>query len=254
MKLASWNVNSIKTRLPHVTAWLAAHKPDALLLQELKGLDFPADAFEALGYKHAAVTQKSYNGVAILSPHDIAVVLDRLPGEDADEQARYLEADINGIRVINIYLPNGNPVDSDKFPYKLRWMERLRARLAQLRQDEVPFLVGGDFNIIPEAEDCYDPAAWANDALFRPESRAQFRALQYLGLTDALRVANRAPQQYTYWDYQGGAWPANKGIRIDHFLLSPPLADRLDHCVIDAEPRGREQPSDHTPIIVTLAS
>jgi exodeoxyribonuclease-3 len=254
MKLASWNVNSIKTRLPHVTAWLEGHKPDVLMLQELKGVEFPAGHFEGLGYKSAAVTQKSYNGVAVLARHDIDVVLEKLPGDDGDEQARYIEADIDGVRVINIYLPNGNPVESEKFAYKLRWMERLRARLASLRQDEVPFAVGGDFNVIPEPEDCYSPQAWEGDALFRPESRAQFRALKYLGLTDALRAVNHARGQYTFWDYQYGAWPANKGIRIDHFLLSPPLADRLVNCVIDAAPRAQEQPSDHTPIIVELAA
>jgi exodeoxyribonuclease-3 len=254
MRIATWNVNSLKTRLPHVTAWLAAHKPDILMLQELKGLDFPADAFTALGYKSAAVTQKTYNGVAILSPHDINVVLDKLPGDDADEQARYLEADINDIRVINIYLPNGNPVDSEKYPYKLRWMERLRARLADLRRDRMPFLVGGDFNVIPHARDCFDPKAWKDDALFRPETRAQFRALLNLGLTDALRAVNGAAAQYTYWDYQYNAWPANKGIRIDHFLLSPALTDRLQSCTVDRDERGREQPSDHTPVMIEVAA
>ena len=254
MRIATWNVNSIKTRLPHVTAWVAAHKPDVLMLQELKGLDFPADAITQAGYKHAAVTQKSYNGVAILSPHDIHVVLDKLPGDDADEQARYLEADINNIRVINIYLPNGNPVDSEKYPYKLRWMQRLRARLETLRNDRVPFLVGGDFNVIPEARDCFDPKAWKDDALFLPQTRAEFRALLNLGLTDALRVVNGADKQYTYWDYQYNAWPANKGIRIDHFLLSPALTDRLANCTVDREERGREQPSDHTPVILEIAA
>ncbi|MBU0799591.1 MAG: exodeoxyribonuclease III [Alphaproteobacteria bacterium] len=254
MKLVSWNVNSIKTRLPHVTTWLEKHQPDVLMLQELKGLEFPTEAFTAIGYQSAAVTQKSYNGVAILARHDIKVVCDKLPGDDEDAQARYLEADVNGVRVIDIYLPNGNPVDTEKFPYKLAWMERLRAHVAQLRRDEVSFAIGGDFNVIPEPEDCYDPKAWVNDALFRPESRAQFRALLHMGLTDALRAVNGAPRQYTYWDYQGNAWPANKGIRIDHFLLSPALADRLIDCTIDPEPRGQEQPSDHTPIMVEIAA
>lgn len=254
MRIASWNVNSIKTRLPYVTEWLATHKPDILMLQELKGLDFPSGHFADLGYKSAAVTQKSYNGVAILSRHYIEVIREKLPGDEDDMQARYLEAEINGVRAINIYLPNGNPVDSEKYPYKLRWMERLRAHLAVLRRDEVPFSVGGDYNVIPEPEDCFDPKAWKDDALFKPETRAQFRALKYMGLTDALRVVNGAPAQYTYWDYQYNAWPANKGIRIDHFLLAPALADKLQSCTIDKTPRGQEQPSDHTPIMIELAA
>lgn len=254
MKIATWNVNSIKTRLPHVTRWLAAQAPDVLMLQELKGLEFPADAFAALGYRSAAVTQKSYNGVALLAREEIKVVCEKLPGDDADEQARYIEADIRGVRMIDIYLPNGNPVESEKFPYKLRWMERLRARLAALRRAEVPFLVGGDFNIIPAPADCHDPRAWEGDALFRPESRAQFRALLHLGLTDALRAVNDQPGEYSYWDYRGGAWPANKGIRIDHFLLSPAVADRLVACRIDKGPRAEEQPSDHTPVVLEIAA
>lgn len=254
MKIATWNVNSLKTRLPHVTAWLAAHNPDVLMLQELKGLDFPSDTFSELGYRTAAVSQKAYNGVALIARHDIAVVLDKLPGEDTDEQARYIEADINGIRIINIYLPNGNPVDSEKYPYKLRWMERLRTRLSDLRRDRVPFLVGGDFNVIPEARDCFDPKAWKDDALFLPQTRAQFGALLNLGLTDALRAVNGADAQYTYWDYQYNAWPANKGIRIDHFLLSPAVTDRLVGCAVDRDERGREQPSDHTPVVLEIAA
>ena len=254
MKIASWNVNSIKTRLGHVTDWLETQKPDVLMIQELKGLDFPAEPFDALGYKNAAVTQKAYNGVAILSKHDIAVQCDKLPGDDGDEQARYLEDDINGVRMVCIYLPNGNPVDTEKFPYKLRWMDRLKDHLATLRSNDVPFLVGGDFNIIPEARDCYNPAAWTDDALFHIDSRRKFRALLNLGLYDALRVHNKAPEQYTYWDYQGGAWQGGKGIRIDHFLLSPPITDRLVSCTIDTVPRGQDKPSDHTPIMIEIAA
>lgn len=254
MKIASWNVNSVKARLGHVKTWLAAREPDVLMLQELKGLEFPQEEFAALGYQSAAVTQKSYNGVAILAKAPMDVVLRALPGDEADEQARYLEVEIEGVRVIDIYLPNGNPVGTEKFSYKLAWMERLRARLQELRVAEVPFVIGGDFNVIPEPEDCYDPAAWIEDALFRPESRAAWRSLQYLGLTDALRAVNKAAGEYTFWDYQAGGWPKNKGIRIDHFLLSPALADRLAGCWIDREPRGWEQPSDHTPVIVEIAA
>ena len=252
MKIASCNVNSIKARLDHVKAWLAAQKPDVLMMQELKGMEFPADVFSDLGYESAFVPQKAYNGVAILSRHKIEPVLTSLPGDGVDGQARYLEATINGIRLINIYLPNGNPVETEKFTYKLAWLDRLKARLAALRREEIPVAVGGDFNVIPEGIDCYDPVLWASDALFRPESRARFRALLNLGYTDAFRVFNHEPRQYTFWDYQAGSWPANKGIRIDHFLLSPALTDRLVSCTIDAGPRALDKASDHTPIIVEL--
>jgi exodeoxyribonuclease-3 len=252
--IASWNVNSIKVRFDHVKRWLEKNQPDLLLLQELKGVDFPADKFEEIGYQSEAVTQKAYNGVAILSKEKSKVVLDHLPGEKSDEHARYLEVDYKDIRVINVYLPNGNPVDSDKFSYKLSWMDRLYAHLKNLRQEKIPFLVSGDFNVIPEDKDCHNPKAWEGDALFRPETHKKWQKLLNLGLSDALRVLNGADGLYTYWDYQGGAWPQNKGIRIDHFLLSPPLTDRLKKCSIDKAPRGEEKASDHTPIIVELAA
>lgn len=252
MKIATWNVNSIKVRGSAVQDWLKAHTVDVLMLQELKGENFPADDFTALGYHSAVVGQKTYNGVATLSRQPARVVLDRLPGDDADEQARYLEVDINNLRLINIYLPNGNPAPGPKYDYKLGWMGRLYARLKTLREEAVPFLVGGDFNVIPEPRDCYDPKAWMNDALYLPETRAKFRALLNLGLTDAFRVHDSRAGQYSFWDYQAGCWPQNKGIRIDHFLLSPGLADRLQSCTIDKEPRGLDNPSDHTPVIVEL--
>ena len=250
MKIATWNVNSIKARTAHAQRWLQRVDPDVLCLQELKGLEFPHGEFDR--YKIKAVGQKAYNGVAILAKHDINIVLDKLPGDDGDEQARYLEADINGVRIVNIYLPNGNPYPGEKFDYKLRWMERLYQRTVDLRKNDVPFLITGDFNVIPEPRDCWDPKAWENDALFRIESRAAFRKLLNLGLTDAFRALNQNDEEYTFWDYQAGCWPQNKGIRIDHFLLSPPVTDKLASCVIDKEPRGEESPSDHTPVIVTL--
>ena len=252
MKIASWNVNSIKQRLGHVLRWLETEKPDALLLQELKGLEFPFAEIEAAGYKAHAVPQKGRNGVALLTPHEAKIVLDRLPGDDADEEARYIEADIDGLRIIGIYAPNGNPVDSEKFPYKLVWLSRLKDRLAVLREKDIAFVICGDFNIIPEDKDCADPEGWRGDALFRPESLAKYRSICHLGLTDAFRVFNRAGGEYTFWDYQAGAWPRNNGIRIDHFLLCPEAADRLQSCRIDKGPRGWEQPSDHTPILVEL--
>lgn len=252
-KIASWNVNSIKARLEHVKRWLDNNQPDLLLLQELKGLDFPTMDFELTGYGSHAVTQKAYNGVAILAKEPFETIAERLPGDEEDEQARYLEIDYNGIRVINIYLPNGNPVDSEKYPYKLKWMDRLYDRLKQLREERIPFLIGGDYNVIPDDLDCHDPKAWQGDALFRPETHTKWRALLNLGLYDAFRINTHGGNHYTFWDYQRGAWPQNKGIRIDHFLLSPPIVDRFQSCSIDKEPRGEEKASDHTPIILEIA-
>ena len=253
MKLASWNVNSIKARQDIVLKWLEDVQPDVLMIQELKGLDFPVqDQFEALGYQIQTVPQKTYNGVATLSKTDIKMLKDKLPGFEEDEQARYQEMEINGIRMINVYAPNGNPVDTEKYPYKLKWLDHLYERLADLRNDKVPFFICGDFNIIPEERDCYDPKVWIEDALFKVESRERLRKMLYLGLTDAFRVYNQQEAQYTFWDYQGGAFPANKGIRIDHFLTSPQITDRMTSCYIDATPRSWEKPSDHTPIILEV--
>lgn len=254
MKIASWNVNSIKARLEHVKRWLAANPVDVLMIQELKGLEFPAEELEKIGYKSKAVTQKAYNGVAILSKHDFEVIYTALPGDETDEQSRYIEIEMNGVRIINIYLPNGNPVsaDSEKFPYKLGWMDRLYTRLKELRKDSVPFLIGGDFNVIPEEKDCANPKAWEGDALYHPETHKRWRALLNLGLIDAFRVYNQAAEQYTFWDYQRGAWQKNDGIRIDHFLLSPAITDRLINCTIDKVPRGEEKASDHTPITLEI--
>lgn len=254
MNITSWNVNSINARMDHVKKYLADFQPDVLMVQELKTQDFPAEEFKDTGYKTEAVGQKSYNGVAIFSKHNINVIHKGLPGNDNDEQARYIEADINGLRLINIYLPNGNPIGTEKFNYKLDWMKHLKNRLIELRREQRPFAIGGDFNVIPEDKDCYDPKAWKDDALFQPESKAMFRSMLNLGLTDALRVSNNKAKEYTFWDYQAGAWPQNNGIRIDHFLLSPELADKLEACDIHKDPRGWEKPSDHTPIQITLKS
>jgi exodeoxyribonuclease-3 len=252
--VATWNVNSINARLPNVLAWLKEAAPDVVLLQELKAEEakFPAEAFSALGYRAAVFGQKSWNGVAILSKQEITDVKTGLPGDAADEQARYIEATVGGLRVASIYLPNGNPVESEKYPYKLRWMDRLRAHVQTLLRAEKPLVLGGDYNIIPEDRDCHDPKLWAEDALFRLESRRKFRALLHLGLTDAFRVYNQTPGHYSFWDYQAGSWPRNAGIRIDHFLLSPQAADLLEDCTIDSGPRGKEKASDHTPVILKL--
>jgi len=265
MKIASWNVNSIKARKEHVIKYLQDTDLDVLMVQELKGLDFPAEDFKAIGYETAAVTQKAYNGVAVFYKAPITVILDKLPGDESDEQARYIEFETTGpfetpIRLINIYLPNGNPIKADdgtpheKFTYKLKWMKRLRERLKYLKDNNIAFAIGGDFNIIPEDKDCHDPKAWTHDALKQPESIAAFRALMNLGLTEAFRIYNKNSGQYSFWDYQRGAWQNDQGIRIDHFLLSPEIADRIQNCEIDKTPRGWERPSDHTPIIIEIAA
>jgi len=254
MRIATWNVNSIKARLPLVLDWLRDFAPDVALLQEIKTVDeaFPELEIGDLGYNVAVHGQKSYNGVAILSKRPIEDVLRGLPGDENDHQARYIEAMTGGVRVASIYLPNGNPVSSDKFTYKLRWMERLRARAEALLRHEEVMVLGGDYNVAPTDADVYDPAAWADDALCRPESRARFRALLHLGLTEAYRALHPEPGAYSFWDYQKGRWQRDEGLRIDHLLLSPQAADRLAACEIDRGPRGRERASDHTPVWCAL--
>ena len=233
---------------------MAERQPvDVLLLQELKGPILPADLFKDLGYESAAVTQKAYNGVAILSRTPIQIVGTALAGDDADSHARFLEVLIQNIRVVNIYAPNGNPIGSDKFAYKLAWMDRLKEKMIAWRDTAIPTLVGGDFNVIPEDIDCHKPSSWINDALFQPEARARYRALLALGYTDAFRSLHGGEiGQFTFWDYFRQAFEHNRGIRIDHFLLCPRLAQRLQSCEIDKEPRRQDKPSDHTPIIVEL--
>jgi exodeoxyribonuclease-3 len=252
VSLVTWNVNSIKARLPIVRDWIAANTPDVVCLQEIKTPEFPAFEFESMGYRCLFVGQKSYNGVAILSRLPIAAAERELPDGEGDDHARFIAADIAGLHVINIYLPNGNPIGTDKFTYKLAWMDRLHRHLAALMDADRPFVIGGDFNIIPDDIDCYDPRAWVGDALFQPESRGRYRALINLGLTDALRAVNPKPHLYTFWDYQAGRWQRDQGIRIDHWLLSPEAADRLEGCVVDRAPRGLEKASDHTPVVLTL--
>ncbi|MFI4986908.1 MAG: exodeoxyribonuclease III [Alphaproteobacteria bacterium] len=254
LKVATWNVNSVKARLPHLLRWLKEAAPDVMLLQEIKvqTADFPALEIEDLGYNTAVVGQKSYNGVAILAKRPIEVEHRALPGDAADSQARYLEAVVGTLRVAAIYLPNGNPVESEKFPYKLRWMARLCAHAAELMKLDEAFVLAGDYNVAPSDDDVYDPAAWQGDALCRPESRGEWRALCHLGLTDAFRALHPEPHRYTFWDYQAGRWPRDEGLRIDHLLLSPQAADRLEACDIDPLPRGWERASDHTPVWCTL--
>jgi exodeoxyribonuclease-3 len=254
--IATWNVNSIRARLPRVTEWLAEASPDICLLQELKVVDdnFPSTEIEDLGYNCAVHGQKTYNGVAILSKHPIEDVTRGLPGDDGDDHARYIEAFTGGWRVASIYLPNGNPAPGDKFDYKLRWMDRLYEHAARLTALDEPFVLGGDYNVCPTDGDVYDPEGWADDALCRPESRNRYRAVLNLGLTDAFRALHPEPGLYSYWDYTGGAWQKGFGLRIDHLLLSPAAADRLTASDIDRKPRGREKPSDHTPVWCTLSN
>ncbi|MGF1639632.1 MAG: exodeoxyribonuclease III [Rhodospirillales bacterium] len=250
IKIATWNVNSITARLPHLLAWLAEAAPDVVLLQETKIVDeaFPAAVLGDVGYNCASVGQRTYNGVAVLSKRPIEVLERALPGDPRDDQARYLEAFTAGVRVASIYLPNGNPVDGGKFAYKLAWMERLYRHVQALLETEDAFVVGGDYNVAPDDDDVYDPQGWRDDALCRPESRAALRKIVFLGLTDAVRSLSDAPGRYTWWDYRGGAWPQDKGLRIDHLLLSPQAADSLRAAGIDRTPRGWDKASDHTPV------
>ncbi|WP_065323169.1 exodeoxyribonuclease III [Tritonibacter mobilis] len=266
MKIASFNINGIKARVNALADWLDEAQPDVALLQEIKSVDeaFPREMFEERGYNVETHGQKSFNGVAILSKLPLEDVRRGLPGDDSDEQARWIEATVVGkqaIRICGLYLPNGNPVELNddgtpvaggKYAYKLGWMERLKARAAELMAEEMPALMAGDYNIIPQAEDAKRPEAWREDALHRPESRAAFQRIVNLGFTEAFRARTRGPGHYTFWDYQAGAWNRDDGIRIDHFLLTPQAADLLRDCQIDKDIRGREKPSDHVPIWVDL--
>ena len=257
MRIATWNVNSVGARLPTVLAWFEEAQPDVACLQEIKCVDekFPTAEFEQLGYNVAVHGQKSYNGVALLSKTPLEDVRKGLPGDPDDDHARYIEAVVSGptpVRVASIYLPNGNPVATDKFAYKLRWMERLNRHARDLLGLEEPLVLAGDYNVIPEPQDADEPASWAGDALFQPESRGAYRGLQWLGLTDAYMAADGAPCGYTFWDYQAGACDRNHGIRIDHLLLSPRAADRLASVVIHRAVRAREKPSDHVPVVAEL--
>lgn len=264
MKIASFNVNSIKARLPRILAWFDEARPDVAVLQEIKCLDaaFPASEFEDRGYHCEIYGQKTYNGVALLAQHPVDEVVRGIPGFE-DEHSRYIEAlvtpeDGNPVRVGGLYLPNGNPAPGPKFDYKLKWMAAFEAHARTLLDREEATVLLGDYNVIPEAEGVYAPDRWREDALFLPESRAAFRRILNKGYTDALKHL-KGPAFYTFWDYQGGAWDKDHGIRIDHVLLSPHAADRLE--MGDADRSVREpntgpkeaKPSDHVPVWVTLA-
>lgn len=258
LKLATWNVNSIKMRAEAVRDWLGEAKPDVVCLQEIKCQEaaFPASLFEDLGYNVALLGQKTFNGVALLSRWPLGDICTGLPTLPDDEQARYIEAVVSmeaqAVRVASIYLPNGNPVNSGKYSYKLEWLAALTAHAEALLAFEEPLILAGDYNVIPQPEDVYEPAAWTEDALFRVETRLAFRKLLNLGLTDAYRACDARPGQYSFWDYQAGAWQRDRGLRIDHLLLSAEAASRLDRCGIDKYVRGREKPSDHVPVWAVL--
>lgn len=258
MKITTWNINGVKARIESVLTYLRQESPDVICLQEIKSIDegFPAGAFEDLGYNVAVHGQKGFNGVAILSKIAFDDVTQRLPGDDTDEQARYLEVTLSipsgALKVASLYLPNGNPIESEKFSYKLAWMQRLQDHARELLKDELPFVLAGDYNVIPLPEDAKNPEAWTKDALFQPESRAAFRELVNEGLTDAVRLCHPEPGLYTFWDYQAGAFQKDNGIRIDHLLLSPQAADHLTAAGIDRFTRAWEKPSDHVPVWIDL--
>jgi exodeoxyribonuclease III len=259
MKLATFNINGIKARIEALPRWLEAAKPDVVALQEIKSVDenFPREIFQDMGYRVETHGQKGFNGVAILSRLPLEDITRGLPGDDSDEQARWIEATVMGarpVRLCGLYLPNGNPAPGPKYEYKLAWMARMEARVADLLKTEEPLVIAGDYNVIPQPEDAANPKAWAEDALFLPQTRAAFRRIVNLGLTDAFRAENQLPGQYSFWDYQAGAWDKNNGIRIDHLLLSPQAADMLRDCRIDREVRGEEKPSDHVPVWIDLAA
>jgi exodeoxyribonuclease III len=264
MKIATFNINGIKARLPRLLEWLEEFKPDVACLQEIKSVDenFPRLEIEALGYQVETHGQKAFNGVAILSKHPMEDIMRGLPeitqgpkkdGEATPEQARYMEATIKGVRIATIYLPNGNPQPGPKFDYKLIWMDKLIKRAVILLKSEQAVVLAGDYNVIPKNEDCYNPANWVNDALTQPESRSAYQTILNLGYSDALRQIHPSGQQFTFWDYQAGAWQKDHGIRIDHLLLSPQAIDRLEGCEVDKAPRTKETPSDHTPVWIELS-
>jgi exodeoxyribonuclease-3 len=253
MQLATWNVNSLAVRLPQVLAWLAEHPVDVLVLQETKLTDdkFPRAEIEAAGYRVEFFGQKTYNGVALLSKAAATDPVKNIPGFD-DEQARVISATVEGVRVVGAYVPNGQAPDSDKFAYKLRWLDALRAWLRDELARHPNLVLMGDYNIAPEDRDVHDPVAWAGQILCTPEERAQFQSLIDLGLTDAFRLFEQPPKSWSWWDYRNLAFRKNQGLRIDHILVSAALRPRVTACTIDKLPRKNERPSDHAPVVVEI--
>ena len=255
MKIATWNVNSLKVRLPHLLDWLAAEQPDVVCLQELKMTDdvFPVSELEQAGYKSAFSGQKTYNGVAILSRHDITDVVMGIPGLD-DEQKRVVAGTVDGTRVICLYIPNGQSIDSDKYHYKLRWLSALQDWLQSELAAHPQLAVLGDFNIAPEDRDVHDPAAWAGQVLCSDPERAHFRKMLEQGLQDSFRLFEQEDKQFSWWDYRQGGFRRNLGLRIDHILVTPDLARHCTSCVIDKNPRKLERPSDHAPVVAEFST
>jgi exodeoxyribonuclease-3 len=254
MKLATWNINSLAVRLPQVVAWLTEHQPDVLCLQETKLTDdkFPLQELgQALGYEVEFFGQKTYNGVALLSRSPIEAVVRNIPGFD-DPQARVIAGTVQGIRLVNAYIPNGQAPDSDKFQYKMRWLQALRAWVSDELSRHPRLALLGDYNIAPEDRDVHDPAAWAGQIHCTPEERAHFQALGALGLSDAFRLFEQPPKSWSWWDYRNLAFRRNRGLRIDHILISDALRPLASACVIDKLPRKNERPSDHAPVVLTL--
>ncbi len=258
MRIATFNINGIKARLPVLLEWLRDTAPDVACLQEIKSVDagFPSREISDLGYEVAVHGQKGFNGVAILSRTPLVDISRGLPGDEDDAQARWIEATIpttRPIRICCLYLPNGNPTPGPKYDYKLAWMERLQARVEALLRSESAAIFCGDYNVIPEDRDAARPDAWRRDALALAPTRSAFRRLVHLGLTDAFRVRTPGSGHYSFWDYQAGAWERDDGIRIDHHLLVPRAADRLEGCWIETTMRGGEKPSDHVPVWLEVA-
>ena len=253
MKLVTWNVNSLTVRLPQVLAWLEANQPDVLALQETKMEDsvFPAAEIMAAGYQVVYAGQKTYNGVALLARHDLSEVEMGLPGLD-DPQKRFIAATVQGVRVACAYMPNGQSLDSDKYPYKLHWLQHLQHWLQQSLAAYPRLVLLGDYNIAPEDRDVHDPAAWAGQVLVSPAERLAFQAMLDLGLHDAFRLVESGPGHYTWWDYRQFSLQRNKGLRIDHALVSTALRDWVDQCHIDKQARKAERPSDHAPLSLSL--
>lgn len=255
MRIATWNVNNIVTRLPILLAWLNATRPDVVALQELKTTDaqFPHAELQAAGYGSACVGQKTWNGVALLAREREPVVIRRsLPGDDTDRQARYVEVAVSGVIVASLYLPNGNPWPGPKFDYKLAWFERLLAHARGLHKSGHPVVLAGDFNVVPTDADIYSPASWIDNALLQPEARAAFAKLKRQGWTDALRTMHPNERLYTFWDYRRKRWARNAGLRIDHLMLSRNLRTGLVDAGVDREVRGLEGSSDHAPAWIRL--
>jgi exodeoxyribonuclease-3 len=259
MKIATWNINGVKARIENLLRWLKEASPDVLCLQEIKTVDegFPSLEIASLGYNIAVHGQKALHGVAILSKHPIEDIQRGLPHRDTDEQSRFISAlvgtKVGAVRVVSVYMPNGNPIGTDKFAYKLDWLNHLEDWARKELLHEEPLVIAGDYNIIPTPTDAKYPENWVTDALFTPEARTAFRRFSALGLTDAVRAVNDGGGIYTFWDYQAGAWQKNNGIRIDHVMLSPEAADRLVSAGVDRHTRAWEKPSDHVPVWAELS-